>query len=285
MKKTALCLVFLMVMALRGSLSVTAQGEFTRVYVNGVIVDVFPVVREGIVYLPPYVMAKSLGASIRYDYNLKILAINDIIIPFYTPPDGRTLVPVEELCQAIGCTVEWDGRTRAIRISTFPPEVKPSPKPTENPYDKQSVPLPTSTPSFFPSETPMPTPFNPGSDIFMPVTVSNGIFSVTVSDMKTVNAIKDYYKPKTGYKFVTVYLSQQNVSNEVQIYSGRFSMIDKKNATYDYAEQLSNFWLIILRPGGINFGYLVFEVPQDARPVRLLLQAKAPLNINLTGER
>ena len=42
---------------------------------------------------------------------------------------------------------------------------------------------------------------------------------------------------------------------------GDFSLLDQNNRAYDYIEGLSNFWLVILRPYGINFGYLVFEVP------------------------
>lgn len=418
MKKTAICLIFLLIMALVGSPAATAQSGFTPVYVNGVRINVFPVIKDGVVFLPPYTMAQSMGASIKYDYSLNILKINDIMVMAtpYTPPDGQVLVPAEALCQTIGGSLEWDGQTRAIRITTprpgasaFQPQSPPfavqppaisglnptSPSLTEppgspsqfssksapNPYQAQTAPSfpqpstgtpsltysppdlfnpnsssssatipynpsssygqapagnpqtsspqdtmnynptvpqtsfpsgsiyqqpvstyksPTSAPPQIPSsvqQLPQATIYNPpgatplspsnvpafSTDIFRPVTANNAVFSVTVTNIETMNTIKDYYKPRPGYKFITVYLSQQNVSNEVQIYTGRFSMLDQSNTTYDYAEQLSNFWLIILKPGGINFGYLVFEVPQDARPARLLLHAlnQAPLSLNL----
>ncbi|MFH0801014.1 MAG: DUF4352 domain-containing protein [bacterium] len=450
MKNTAICLIFLLIMALGGASAATAQSGFTPVYVNGVRINVFPVIKDGVVFLPPYTMAQSLGASIKYDYSLNILKINDIMVSAtpYTPPDGQILVPAEALCQTIGGSLEWDGQTRAIRITTPrsgatvaqpyspPPMVAqaptipslapisptiteptgPSPssssKSAPNPYQAQEAPFqpqaapyqpsnsapnpyqaqtsssfppppsgssslsyypsgiipittpvttnnppyqptapsynppaagnqapagspqttspqdtmnynptmpqtsfpsgsiyqqpaysaksPTSAPPQIPSSVqqlsqatiynpPGAAPLTPSNiptfstDIFRPVTANNSVFSVTVTNIETMNTIKDYYKPKTGYKFVTVYLSQQNVSNEVQIYTGRFSMLDQSNTSYDYAEQLSNFWLIILKPGGINFGYLVFEVPQDARPARLLLHAlnQAPLSLNL----
>jgi|GEM_PF-815277 len=450
MKKTTICLIFLLIMALGGASAATAQSGYTPVYVNGVRINVFPVIRDGVVFLPPYTLAQSLGASIKYDYALNILKINDIMVSAtpYTPPDGQVLVPAEALCQTIGGSLEWDGQTRAIRITTPrpgtalaqplspPPAVaqapampalnpispaiteppgpltsssaKSAPNPylaqeapyqpqaatyqpsgsNPNPYQAQtssSFPSPpsgtssltyypkgiismtgpatTNTPSYqpaapsysppdagsqapagipqtsspqdtmnynptmpqtsFPSgsiyqqpsytsksptsappqipssvqQIPQATIYNPpgaapltpsntpafSTDIFRPVTANNAVFSVTVTNIETMNTIKDYYKPRPGYKFITLYLSQQNVSNEVQIYTGRFSMLDQSNTSYDYAEQLSNFWLIILKPGGINFGYLVFEVPQDARPARLLLHAlnQAPLSLNL----
>ena len=121
------------------------------------------------------------------------------------------------------------------------------------------------------------------SSPFIPKSEANDIFRVTVTNIEFVNAIKDYYKPKPGYRFVVVYLSQQNISDEVQIYTGRFSLLDQNNNSYDYIEGLSNFWLIILRPGGINFGYLVFEIPSDAKPMYLVLHGlnRSPLSVAL----
>jgi hypothetical protein len=131
-----------------------------------------------------------------------------------------------------------------------------------------------------------PMPANaqrPGDGIYVPRSAQNSVFQVTVTNLENVTVIKDFYRPRTGYKFVVVYLSQQNISEQVQIYTGRFSLLDQKNASYDYIEGLSNFWLVILRPFGINFGYLVFEVPTDAKPISLVLHAlnQAPLTLNL----
>lgn len=118
---------------------------------------------------------------------------------------------------------------------------------------------------------------------FIPKSETNQTFRVTVTNLEFVDSIKDYYKPKPGYRFVVVYLSQQNISEEVQIYTGRFSLLDQDNHSYDYVEGLSNFWLVILKPGGINFGYLVFEVPGDAKPMKVVLHGlnQAPLSVAL----
>ena len=131
-----------------------------------------------------------------------------------------------------------------------------------------------------------PMPANaqrPVDGVYVPRSAQNSVFQVTVTNLENVTVIRDFYRPRTGYKFVVVYLSQQNISEQVQIYTGRFSLLDQKNTSYDYIEGLSNFWLVILRPFGINFGYLVFEVPVDARPMSLVLHAlnQAPLSLNL----
>lgn len=127
------------------------------------------------------------------------------------------------------------------------------------------------------------TAYGASGGVYVPKTTQNNVFAVTVTNIENVSSIKDFYHPRAGYRFVVVYLSQQNVSNEVQIYTGRFSVLDQNNRSYDYIEGLSNFWLVILRPYGINFGYLVFEMPTDAHPTRLALHAlnQSPLTLNL----
>ncbi|MFP4497889.1 MAG: hypothetical protein ACLFQV_06710 [Vulcanimicrobiota bacterium] len=118
---------------------------------------------------------------------------------------------------------------------------------------------------------------------YRPRSESSEIFRVTVTNVEYVDSIKNHYKPKPGYQFVIVYLSQQNVSGDVQIYSGKFELVDDKNSAYKYIEGLSNYWLVILRPGGINFGYLTFEVPSNINPSELVLHGvgEAPLRVSI----
>ncbi len=127
------------------------------------------------------------------------------------------------------------------------------------------------------------TPGFPSAGTFSPKRSNNDIFSVTVTNMEEVNTLKNYYKPRSGGKYIVVYLTQQNISNQTQIYTGKFSLIDESNKVYEYMEGLSNFWLVILKPGGVNFGYLVFEIPEGTTPVRLVLHAlnQQPLAVKL----
>jgi hypothetical protein len=111
----------------------------------------------------------------------------------------------------------------------------------------------------------------------------NDTFSITVSNVEIPGTFKNFYKPMDGYKFVIIYLSQTNISKSVQIYTGRFSLLDDQKRSYDYSESMSNFWLMILREGASNFGYLVFEIPQGSSPSMLVLHAlnQEPLTVNL----
>ena len=118
---------------------------------------------------------------------------------------------------------------------------------------------------------------------FVPVTAENDVFKVSVTNLEQLSSIKGQQPSSPSNKFVTVYLSQQNVSNEVQIYTGKFALLDMNGRVYEYIEGLSNFWLVILRPGGTNFGYIVFEVPKDSQAKQLILSttSRPPLSLSL----
>ena len=111
----------------------------------------------------------------------------------------------------------------------------------------------------------------------------NSVFSVTVTDMEEISVIKNRYNASAGNKYFVIYVSQQNISSDVQIYTGKFTLSDENSHIYDYMEGLSNYWLSILKPGGVNYGYLVFEVPKSSRASKLILNAlnQPPLAIDL----
>lgn len=190
-----------------------------------------------------------------------------------------------------GIALVESGKTSTITGNlTAVVAVRPTPSP---------APTPAPTPAKTPEETPAPviettpqTPLypaittEPGSgvtDAFVPKSQTNQIFQVTVTNTEEVSSIKDYYKPKPGYKFVVVYLQQQNISSEVQIYTGKFSLVDQRNASYEDLDKLSNFWMVVLRPGGMNMGYLVYEIPEDSKPMGVVLHGlnMPPLSVTL----
>lgn len=274
-------------------------GWSHTVYVNGVKVSgTHPVIRHGIAYLPANALAQALGVSIRWDAHLNVIKIDDRFVDVRPlNENGTLLLPVESVVQALNGSVEWDGRNGIIRISTVP-----SAAATVSGYPPRrddSTSLPPIGPIAAPpnmslgrdlppprTENPPPlqatTPYGSGT-VYVPKTAQNNVFAVTVTNIEAVSSIKEYYHPRGGHRFVIVYLSQQNVSNEVQTYTGRFSILDENNRSFDYLEGLSNFWLVILRPYGINFGYLVFELPLESHPTRLELSTlnQSPLTINL----
>lgn len=118
---------------------------------------------------------------------------------------------------------------------------------------------------------------------FSPKSGKNAVFSVTVNDMEEIGSMKNGVSASAGKKYIVLYISQQNISKDPQIYTGKFTLMDEHSRVYDYLEGLSNYWLAILKPGGSNYGYIVFEVPADEHPVYLVLNAmnQPPLSIDL----
>jgi hypothetical protein len=118
---------------------------------------------------------------------------------------------------------------------------------------------------------------------FVPKTESNDLFRVTVTNIEFVDSVKDYYRARPDYRYIIVYLSQQNISDVTQVYTGKFTLLDQNRTSFNYLEGLSNFWLVVLPPGGANFGYLVFEIPRNSKPSQLILHglSKAPLLLKL----
>lgn len=267
--------------------------DATSVYVNGIKADVVPHTEAGIIYLPVQSLATMLGISIQYNPKLNTIKINEKMVAV-TPlkKDSKLYLPVESIVQAAGGVVEWDGLNKSLKITTNkknqntasgaePSEVI-TPKPVKT-TDTNSTPASAGN---IPQE--LITAYTPGeagksNEPFCPRSASNGIFLVTVTNIEDVNVIKNYYKPKAGHKFIIIYLSQQNISGDLQTYTGKFYLMDSRKRTYSFIEGLSNYWLIILRPGGSNFGYLVFEISEDAGPAQLILQTvnQSPLSLNL----
>lgn len=269
-KLSLLLLVILLPLVLQAK-----EREPYKVYVDGRLLEVLPFVRKGVLYLPVEPLAAALKIKIRWNPNNEEILVNKK--PIRTGSlirEGALYVPVEAVARGSGVQVEWDGATRAIRIETKPLVAK-APSPEEESSEETSEEMiPTPPP---PSKSP------PKEVLFIPKTTANGDFSVTVTNVEETHLLKNYYKPKEGKKFVVVHVSEQNISDKVQMYTGRFALQDQNQISFDYIDGLSNFYLQILRPGGINFGSLVFEVPEDSAPARLLLHTyeNPPLTVSL----
>lgn len=316
MRRCQMMMLALIILAVLILPPAQAQDQHILIYVNGVKITVAPIIRDGILYLPPMPLSEALAAKIEWVPKLNIIKVNDEVInavPLNI--DGRIYIPVESIAHAVGANVEWDGTKKTVRIyqgsastavKPMQPQTPPAPatllpspstpvQPAVPPYNQTVAGSPPGGETGFvrPGNSPptLPGGLNNGPppisseypELAPPKTVSNDVFKVTVTGTELVQSIKDYYKPRHGYKFVVIYLSQQNVSKEVQIYTGKFSLLDQKGRVFDYIEGLSNFWLMILRPSGINFGYLIYELPEDSQPAHLVLQAlnQKPLTLSL----
>lgn len=286
-------------------LNVQWNAEQNRVTLNGVRVEATPLVEQGRVYLPVEALARAAGTTVEWDgANSRILITtaggNPTVSvrpspapqPAYTPPPPDPYAPgaaPREPVTARGTDPNVVSDPSWIAPGAVPSVAQNLPPNMRAPIMDMTLPGPTTAPmngeyvSNGGGASMAPVQARSTGDIFVPRSGQNSIFQVTVTNLQSVGTMKEYYKPRSGHKFVIVYLSQQNISNEVQIYTGKFNLQDQSGNTYNGLDNLSNFWLVVLRPQGINFGYLVFEMPLEASPASLTLSTvnQPPLTLQL----
>jgi len=283
--------VFLIAVLVLGCFAVSFSEPSPSIYVNGTKSTVTALVYSGTVYLPVQSLASILGITIQYNPKSNIIKVNNNPVSGSAlKKNGKIYLPVENIANAAGANVEFDGKNNSLKITTKNTKyvkiskpvnsVSSTQKNTQNNLQDNNINVPSEQVQTIPATEPT------ANEAFVPRSSSNGTFLVTVTNIEEAKAIKDYYKPKAGYKFVVIYVSQQNISNELQIYSGRFILMDNRKQLYNFVEGLSNFWLVVLRPGGNNFGYLVFEIPEAANPTNLILQTSNsnPLSVSIHNQ-
>ena len=64
---------------------------------------------------------------------------------------------------------------------------------------------------------------------------------------------------------------------------GNFYLQDQEGNDFEPVTEHSNFMGVVLKPYGVNFGYFVYELPQSAVPIRLVLvtTTQSPVTVNL----
>lgn len=292
--------------ALAGALGINVQwnAEQNILKINGVTIEGSPLVQDGRVFLPVESLARASDTTVEWDgVNRRIMlrtkggapvAVNPPQPqPSYTPPPPDPYAPgapTRRPVTARGTNPNVVSDPSWVAPGTVPSVAQNLPPFMRTPILDMSMPSPTTAPmnggeyvSTSGGASIAPTQMRSSGDIFVPRAAQNSIFAVSVTNVNTVGTIKEFYKPRSGHKFVIVYLSQQNISNEVQIYTGKFNLQDNAGNSYSGLDNLSNFWLVVLRPQGINFGYLVFELPMESSPASLTLTTvnQPPLTLEL----
>lgn len=267
--------------------SAGAQVRTVDIVVGDRVISDRGLVSKGVVYVPVRPVAAALGVPCKWVPARKRLVINgrtvtgkairynNMIYVAYTAVAGCSGMPVI-FDGASGRVVfnpptDADGVVSYVGMGAAPKVSRPS----------GTVPVRGSVaPSKRVQQPPAAGFIN---EPFIPVVGENDVFKVAVTNLENTDKVKAQSVSKPGNKFVVVHLSQQNVSNEVQIYTGKFALMDNTKRIYEYSEGLSNFWLVVLRPGGSNFGYIVFEVPQNAEPSKIILSttSRPPLVLGL----
>lgn len=118
---------------------------------------------------------------------------------------------------------------------------------------------------------------------YMSRSANNGVFSITLTDVKLAEALKGLkppLMPQPGNKFLVVHLKLENVSKTTQR-PGWFSMRDQNGTPFPANNLYSQFSQGELRSKQANSGYLIFEIPMSAQPTALEAQVSPPLNLSL----
>jgi hypothetical protein len=279
---------------------VWAQRSSITVVCNGTPVQSSILVRNGLEYCPVDPIAQALHLSVSWNPGTKELKIADNLViaePLYV--GGHLYLPVDAIAEAGNCNSSWDTSRSVATLSSRGGVGNLDPSKVQTGYDpSMDGRLPTNwqfanplAPVAAPVGAPAPAPDaavlsreeNRTGDVFIPKAVRNAAFQVTVTNLERLTAFRGYYQPKGGCRFVVVYLSEKNVSSEAQVNPGRFYVMDQQGTSYQAMEDLSSFWPVIMRPYGVNFGYLVYEIPEERIPVSIVLTStgNSPLSLNL----
>ncbi|MCS7243969.1 MAG: hypothetical protein RMJ36_04470 [Candidatus Calescibacterium sp.] len=249
-------------------------------------------------YLSREDLSYIIGSPIKWDKEERTVIIDNMRI--YTKIliyKGQMLLAIKEILVPLGYQIKWNQNTRTITI--IPPvnknkehkanikiEKNNTEKNANNADDKPREPQKYEIPFINNENNKEKSGVKPDQSlqiVFIPRSAFNEEYKVTVSDMKETKIYKGTYNAQSGYKFVVINVSQQNLSNKVQLYTGKFTLFDNRNTKYEYIEGLSSYVLQILMPMGINFGTLVFEIPEVSIPSKLVLETygSTPIVINL----
>ena len=258
---------------------------------------------NNISYVDTQVLSAILDTPVYWDPNEKVLIASNLRI--YTRAvvyRNKLLIALRDVLIPLGYEIKWNQVNRSITI--YKPSYKKSTSKADlkienfntNSNDKinkngntKKYEIPFidndnnnkngNNKSKEINKQPITTP----PTVFIPRSASNEEFKVTVSDLKEAKLIKGLYTPKEGFKFVILTVSQQNLSNKVQLYTGKFVLYDDKGYKHEYIEGLSSYILQVLLPSGMNFGTLVFEIPENNVPSKLVLETygSSPIALSL----
>lgn len=253
---------------------------------------------NNISYLEKEDFSYIIGSPVQWDPKEKVVIIDNLrIYAKVIIYQGKLLLGIKEILSPLGYQIKWNQTTRVITI--IPPQQKNTNKQAkikienqqeqenDNNYNKDNKNKKYEIPVIDENKNKKEDDSSlrgQGLQVaFIPRSAFNEEYKVTVSDLKESKVYKGMYNAQSGYKFVIISVSQQNLSNKVQLYTGKFVLFDNKNIRYEYIEGLSSYVLQILMPMGINFGTLVFEIPETSIPSKLMLETygSTPIIINL----
>ena len=142
----SLIMAFVFVLVFMGNIAVMAEEKMISVTVDGEAVkfDVLPQIINDRTMVPVRAIFEALGAGVEWNdetktvtatkgetivsltINSNVISVNGEEKAIDTPAmivNDRTLVPVRAISEAFDCTVEWDGVTYTVIITSAPEEI------------------------------------------------------------------------------------------------------------------------------------------------------------------
>ena len=290
-----------------GGLCQAGEGSLT-VYCNSVPVKLSPILRNGLAYYPVQPVVSAFGADMYWNPTVRALRIDRKNIEIEPVFIGEEIyLPLETMAEALGASATWNpGQGEVVLNRTPRPGAVNNPPITS--FQGSHVPEDYTTGGHTPSnlQPPPSVPVRPqpgtadpiagqrvarelerekagAGDIYTPRVARNAAFQVTVTNLEVVDSIRDRHQPRNGHRFIVVYVSQKNVTMQPVLNPGVFYLQDQNGNDFEPLMEFSNFMGVVLKPYGINFGYFVYEMPEQSVPIHLVLVSttQSPVTVNL----
>ena len=209
------------------------------------------------------------------------LIVNNQEIQSDVPPqiiDGRTMVPIRAVGQALGCQVSWDGDQRAVIITSGSATSTPT---------STTTPAPTSTAG---STKDNPLPF--GQSLVTPDGIKVSVTGMVEGD-SAWNIIKEANQfnaaPEAGMKYVMINLNVTNISSSKEprtVSKSDFALVGSSNKvfnTFDKVITLKNSGTYTpldasLYHGGSASGWATYYVPSSESNYTVIWKPMFSLN-------
>lgn len=198
------------------------------------------------------------------------LIVNNQEVQSDVPPqiiDGRTMVPIRAVAEALGCQVSWDGDQRAVIITS----------------GGTSTPSTTTTPAN-PAGSTKDNPLPFGQSLVTPDGIEISMTGLVEGEsawkiVEEANMFND--EPEAGSKYVLINLTVKNISSAKEprnIGSGDFALVGSSNKifnTFDKVITLNSSGTYSkldasLYHGGSDSGCLAFYVPSGESDYTLI---------------
>lgn len=281
---------------------VTALGMRMQTSQQGIFINgqqLTPVIAVGqTVFTTPEAVAKATGATLQRDpvrtsLFFQLAPPNTAGIPYYsadyiTPAEEYKRQRRAEMAMSPGDVMleEWDEKMAAEwKVKhPFTPYVPRSPDFKELPYDStREMPRLMTQEEVEGGATLKGEKPTIQSSGYLQRTADNGIFKVTINDVKMAEALKGMkppLMPQPGNKFLVVNLRLENVSKTRQR-AGWFNVRDANGTPYSANTIYSQFSQGEMQTRETTNGYLIFELPMAAQPVALEALVSPALSLSL----